>query len=138
RVDAMLSREVDEQALEELDADVGQMLGRFLEHLLAILEAEQRLRLLRVADHGDDHFVEMPGRPFDDVEVAEGHRIERSGAESDRHAVSPSQVMEGSRRSKAYRRKSVPTRSRDPAGRRRDGAAVVRRSRSPRARANPV
>src|SRR5438876_5109555 len=65
------------------------MLRRFLEHLLAVLEAEQRRRLLRVADHGNDHFVEMPGRAFDDVEVPEGHRIERSRAESDRHAVSP-------------------------------------------------
>ena len=88
-VDAVITREIDQQAFEELDTNVGQMLRRFLEHLLAVFEAEQRRRLLRVADHGNDHFVEMPGRAFDDVEVPEGHRIERSRAESDRHAVSP-------------------------------------------------
>ena len=87
--DAVLPGEVDEQTLEELDADVRQVLGRLLQHLLTVLEAEQRLRLLRVADHGDDDLVEVPGRAFDDVEVAEGHRIERSRAEGGPHAVSP-------------------------------------------------
>src|SRR5205807_2096757 len=92
RVDAVITGEVDEQALEELDADVRQVLGRFLQHLLAVFETEQGLRLLRVADDRDDHLVEMPGRALDDVEVTEGHRIERSRAESGPHAVSPSQA----------------------------------------------
>ena len=35
---------------------------RLLQHLLALFEAEQRLRLLRIADHGDDDVVEVPRR----------------------------------------------------------------------------
>jgi hypothetical protein len=39
----VLTGEIHEQALEELDADVRQVRGRFLQHLLALFEAEQRL-----------------------------------------------------------------------------------------------
>jgi hypothetical protein len=68
------------------------MLGRLLQHLLTVLETEKRLRLLRIADHGDDDLVEVPRGTLDDVQVAEGHRIKRSRAEGGRHAVSPSQM----------------------------------------------
>ena len=85
RVGAVLTGEVDEETLEELDADVGEVRGALLQHLLALFEREQRLRLLRVADHRDDDLVEVARRALDDVEVAEGHRIERTRAESGRH-----------------------------------------------------
>ena len=65
------------------------------EHLLALFEVEQRLRLLRVADDRDDDLVEVTGRALDDVDVAEGHRIERSRTEGGRHAGLP---VIGSRR----------------------------------------
>ena len=82
----MLAGEIDEQALEELDLDVVEVGRRLLQHLLALLEAEQRLRLLRIADHGDDDDVEVPGRALDDVEVAQGDWIEGPRAEGGRHA----------------------------------------------------
>ena len=44
---AEITREVDEQALEELDLDVlPRSRGRFLQHLLTVFEAEERLGLL--------------------------------------------------------------------------------------------
>ena len=73
--------EVDEQPLEELDAHVRQVAEHLVQHLLALLEREERLRLLRVADHGHDHVVEVPTGPLDDVEVTVGHGVERSRTE---------------------------------------------------------
>ena len=42
------------------------------------------LRRLGVADHGDDNLVEVPRRPFHDVEVPVGDGVERAGDEGDR------------------------------------------------------
>ena len=76
---------------------------------------EQRLRLLRVADHRDDDVVEVPGGALDDVEVAVGDGIERARAEGGRHAVLLSVGTAGrrlrrSRRPGAYRRRRAPSR----------------------------
>ena len=65
------------------------MRGALLQHLLALFEGEERLRLLRVPDDGDDDDVEVAGRALDDVEMAQGDWIEGPRAESDRHARSP-------------------------------------------------
>ena len=129
RVGAVLAGEVDEQPLEELDADVVEVRGRLLQHLLALFEAEQRLRLLRVADHRDDDLVEVTGRTLDDVEVAEGHRVERSRAEGGRHAVSPVRGRIDQRNRKV---KSVSPKVRSqpldrPGGATRGGGPAVRR-----------
>ena len=89
RLGAVVAGEVDEQALEELDAhvvEVGDLLG---EHLLALLEREERLRLLRVADDRHDDVVEVARGPLDDVEVTVGDGIERARAEGGGHAVAP-------------------------------------------------
>ena len=78
----------DQQALEELDPDVlevGDLLGQ---HGLALLEGEERLRLLWIADHRDDHVVEMARGPLDDVEVTVCDGIERARAEGGGHECS--------------------------------------------------
>ena len=84
----MLLGEVDEEALEELDAHVVEVRDDLAEHLLALFEREQRLRLLRVADDGHDDVVEVPGGALDDVEVTVGDGIERARAEGGGHAGS--------------------------------------------------
>jgi hypothetical protein len=78
---------VDEQALERADVNVREVRGDFPQHLLALLEREQRLRLLRVADHGHDDVLEVARRPLDDVEMTVRHRVERSRAQCSRHAL---------------------------------------------------
>src|SRR5262249_7769006 len=112
---------------EHLDADVGDVNERRLQHLLALFEVEQRLRFLGVADDRDDDLVEMPGRAFDDVDMAERHRIERTGAEGGRHAVSP---ISGNKTSKAYRRTSAPSGLTRPEAAPRRVAPGARRRRS--------
>ena len=86
----VVAREVDEQALEELDRDVAEVRGLLVEHVLALLEGEQRLRLLRVADDRDDDVVEVPRGPLDDVEMTEGDRVEGTRAECGGHGAAHS------------------------------------------------
>ena len=61
-----------------------------MEHVLALLEGEERLRLLRVADDRDDDVVEVPRGPLDDVEVTEGDRVEGTRAECGGHGAAHS------------------------------------------------
>ena len=49
----------------------------------------KRVDLLGVLDHGHQHLVEEPGGALDDVEVAEGHRIEGAGYERPGHPAAP-------------------------------------------------
>ena len=70
-----------------VDAHVAEVGDELDEHLLALLEREERLRLLRVPDDGDDHLLEMGGGALDDVEMAVGDRIERAGDECGGHLV---------------------------------------------------
>ncbi len=65
-------------------ARCGDLLGQ---HLLTLLQGEQRRGLLRVADHRDDHVVEMARGPLDDVEMTVGDGIERARAEGGGHAA---------------------------------------------------
>ena len=114
RLGAVLLGEVDEQALEELDPHVGEVRDLLGEHLLALLEREERLRLLRVADHRDDDVVEMARGPLDDVEVTVGDGIERARAQGGGHACSCWDGRPRLRRSRppgAYRRMPVASRS---------------------------
>ena len=97
------------------------------EHLLALLEVEQRLRLLRVAAHGDDDVVEVTGGALDDVEVAVGHRVERARAEGgcqrrllSRWDAAGQEALRGRRR--AYRRMCAPSGSEPSAAARSRGA----------------
>ena len=64
--------------------DVVEVGERLLDHLLALLEREQRLALLGVAHGADDDLVEQVGRGLDDLEVAVVDRVERPGIQ---HAV---------------------------------------------------
>src|SRR5438128_1975074 len=82
----MFFREVDQQPFEEVDPYVGQVPRDLAEHLLTLFEAEERLRLLRVADHSHDDVIEVARRALDDVEMAVGYRVERARAQSSGHA----------------------------------------------------
>src|SRR4051812_26210792 len=86
----VVAREVDQQALEELDRHVPEVRGLLVEHVLALLEREERLRLLRVADDRDDDMVEVARGPLDDVEVTEGDRVEGTRAECGGHGATGS------------------------------------------------
>ena len=115
RLGAVLLGELDEQALEELDPHVGEVRDLLGEHLLALLEGEQRRRLLRVADDGHDHVVEVARGPLDDVEVTVGDGIERARAEGGGQAgaapVRAGPDLGRSRPPGAYRRRLPGSRS---------------------------
>src|SRR5689334_25168696 len=55
------------------------MRGAFRDHREALVEAEHAL-LVRVDQHSHDDFVELGGRALEDVDVAEGDRIEGTRA----------------------------------------------------------
>ena len=60
-----------------------------LEHRLALLEVEERLALLGVAQGGHDDLVEEPAGPLDDLEVPVVEGVERPGEEADLHEPAP-------------------------------------------------
>ena len=80
-----LAGQVDDQAGEHRDLDVVEVGDRLLDHLLALVEGEQRLALLRVAHGRDDDLVEQARRGLDDLEVAVVDRVERSGIQDCGH-----------------------------------------------------
>jgi hypothetical protein len=71
--------EVDDQPFAGFNAQVRQMRRRLLDHRDALGGAEHAL-LVGVDQHRDDDLVELGGRALQDVDVAEGDRVERSGA----------------------------------------------------------
>ena len=77
------------------------------QHRLPLLQAEQRRRLLRVADHRHDHPVEEPGDALDDVEVAVGHRVERPRNERRGHDVRSS-LTSVAQTTRVYLRNNAP------------------------------
>ena len=81
--------EIDHQTGKHGDPHIGQVRDALLDHLLAFLEREERLALLRVAHGGDDHFVEELGRDLDDLDVAVVERIKGSRVEDDGHGFTP-------------------------------------------------
>ena len=67
----------------------GQVRHHLLQHALALGEVEEGRALLRVAQRGDDHLVEEPAGPFDDLEVPVVEGVEGSRKEADFHEPSP-------------------------------------------------
>jgi hypothetical protein len=73
-----LLAEVDEQAVEGLDADVAVLGGDPADQVDPLVDLEQAL--LRLVDHHRDvDLVVQPGGAGDDVEVSVGDRVERPG-----------------------------------------------------------
>ena len=62
---------------------------RLLQHRLALLQVEQRHALLGIAQGGDDHLVEEPAGPLDDLEVPVVEGVEGSREKTDFHESSP-------------------------------------------------
>ena len=58
------------------DVDVIQMVHRFGDHPLALVERKQRFALLRVDDDGDEDPIEDACRALNDVDVAQRERVE--------------------------------------------------------------
>jgi hypothetical protein len=73
---ALAAGVVDQQALEGVDLNVGQVSADLAEHLHPLLHGEERI-FLRVEQQGDDQAVEEARGPLDEVEVAVGDRVER-------------------------------------------------------------
>src|SRR4051794_37173695 len=82
--------EVDQQAAEGLDPDIAVRLRHLAENLDALLDGEQA-RLVLVDQDPDDHLVEEPRGPADDVEVPVGDRVERAGTDRASHDRRPYQ-----------------------------------------------
>src|SRR4029077_419029 len=69
----------DDQPRPGFDAQVGEVFGGLLDHRDALVGREHAL-LVGIHQHRHDDLVELGGGALEDVDVAEGHRIERSGA----------------------------------------------------------
>lgn len=72
--------EVHKESGEGFDLDVGEVGGRVGEGLESLVEGEVR-GFVGVDSDGDDEFVVHFGGSFDDIEVADGGGIERSGVD---------------------------------------------------------
>ena len=72
---ATLTTRVDTDTIRTL----GEVRERLFEHLLALVEVEERLGLLGVAQRGHHHLVEELRGPLDHLEVAVVERVERAG-----------------------------------------------------------
>ena len=79
--------QIDDERAEHGDLDVVEVGERLLDQRLAVLQAEQRLALLRVAHGRDDHPVEQPCRGLDDLDVPVVDRVERTRIENDGHCI---------------------------------------------------
>src|SRR6266516_2205680 len=75
---------VDGEAAERVDANLRELAGRLLQHRDALVHGEQP-GLVAVDEHGDDDLVVQARGTFDDVEVAVGHRVERTRANDPSH-----------------------------------------------------
>ena len=60
---------------------------RLLEERDALLDREERLLVVRIADDADDDAVERRGGTADHVEMAEGDRVVRAWADGGDHRV---------------------------------------------------
>src|SRR5581483_6183515 len=85
--------EIDDELREVHDPHVVEVAQRLLDHRLAILEAEQRLALLRVAHRGDDHFVEQVRGGLHHLAVAVVERVERTRVQDRGHAGTSRRTM---------------------------------------------
>jgi hypothetical protein len=80
---------MDEQAAKGVDADVAIALVDFLydlgEHFHSLFDGEEGL-FLRVDENADDNLVEELAPAFDDVQVAVGDGVKRTGIDGAAHA----------------------------------------------------
>src|SRR5687768_11014199 len=95
---------VDEQALEAVDPDVGQFGDGVAQQLHALVDREEP-GLARVDQHRHDQFVVQPGSTIDDVDVAVGDRVERTGTDGASHGKRPYRST-----ASPYRRSRSPSR----------------------------
>jgi hypothetical protein len=75
---AARAHEVGQQPAKMRDLDVRDVGDRLADHLLALVQREERFALLRVDDDGDQDVLEDLRSALDDVEVADGQRVERA------------------------------------------------------------
>src|SRR5205085_8365838 len=88
--DAPIEGVVDQQAVELVDLEIGQVGGDLGQHLGALDDGEYG-GLVGVLHHRHQDLVEEAGGALDDVEVPERHRVEGAGNEGPGHpAASPS------------------------------------------------
>ena len=67
--------QVDHQAPPDFGAQVRQMHAGLGDHRDPFLDVKQA-RFVGIHQHGDDDLVELRGRPFEHVDVPQGHRVE--------------------------------------------------------------
>src|SRR6185295_20200291 len=77
---------IDHQAGPGFDPEVRQVRRGFLDHRDAFVGGEHPL-LAGIHQDGHHDLVELRGRALEDVDVAEGHRIERSRAYGTAHGA---------------------------------------------------
>ena len=100
--DVVRAAVVDQQALEAVDGDVGQVGDGVAQQLHALVDGEEP-GLAGVHQHGDDELVVEAGGPVDDVDVTVGDRVEGSGADGTPHEKRPYRS-----RASPYRRSRRP------------------------------
>src|SRR5690606_979403 len=81
QVGAHLGGHLDDQLGEAHDPDVGQVRQGLLDHLPALLEREQPVALLGVADGADHDLVEQVRGGLDELPVAVVERVEGPGVQ---------------------------------------------------------
>ena len=92
--------EVDDETLTGFHPQVGQVRRRLLDHRDAFVEVEHAL-LVGVDQHGDHDLVELGRGALEDVDMAEGHRVERPGTYRAAHGPRRYQGSSGPLRSRA-------------------------------------
>jgi len=85
RLGVPAAREVDDELGEHVHLDVGDVGGRLLHVVHALLDRERRLLVRGLADHADDDPVEDRRGAADDVDVPERHRVVRAGIDRRDH-----------------------------------------------------
>src|SRR5271157_2041816 len=83
RVRVLLDAVSHQQPLENINGDVVEPRGHFLDHLLALLHVEQRLCLVHIAGDGNDEPIEELAAAMNQVEMAVRDRIERARIDGD-------------------------------------------------------
>jgi hypothetical protein len=82
-------RVINEQTAKRIDADFAVSLADVLEdrgkHLMPFLECEERL-LVRVDQYADDYLVKEFAAALDDIQVAIGDWVKRTGVNGASHA----------------------------------------------------
>ena len=116
-VGADLLGDVDDELGEVHHLDVVEVGERLADHLLALVEGEERLALLRVADGADDDLVEEERRRLDELAVPVVERVERPRIEHGGHRALWCSAR--SRRHDGDHRTAVGLRPRQPPARRR-------------------